>query len=194
MILFGCISNFRTFSSPLCCAERGLQPGDPLYEGIISMIQEAERSIWIVTPYFIPDDVLLRSLIVKARAGRAVTLVLPARSNHPVTDFARRHYVRELRLAGGQVMLFGPGMLHSKAVIVDDCIGLLGSANFDLRSLFVNFEIGLVVHSGPEVLAIKAWAESLLPHCRELKGDTARRHRVLAAILEDFSRLLAPLL
>ncbi len=169
-------------------------PGDPLYEGIISMIQEAERSIWIVTPYFIPDDVLLRSLIVKARAGRAVTLVLPARSNHPVTDFARRHYVRELRLAGGQVMLFGPGMLHSKAVIVDDCIGLLGSANFDLRSLFVNFEIGLVVHSGPEVLAIKAWAESLLPHCRELKGDTARRHRVLAAILEDFSRLLAPLL
>lgn len=52
-------------------------PGDPLYEGIVSMIQEADRSIWIVTPYFIPDDVLLRSLIVKARAGKEVTLITP---------------------------------------------------------------------------------------------------------------------
>ena len=55
-------------------------PGDPLYEGVVAMIQEAEHSIWIVTPYFIPDDVLLRSLIVKARAGRDVTLVVPTRS------------------------------------------------------------------------------------------------------------------
>jgi cardiolipin synthase len=169
-------------------------PGDPLYEGIISMIQEAERSIWIVTPYFIPDDVLLRSLIVKARAGRQVTLVLPARSNHPVTDFARRHYVRELRQAGGRVLLYGAGMMHSKAVIVDDCIGLLGSANFDLRSLFVNFEIGLVVHSAPEVLTMKAWAEALMAQCREPKSDPVGKHHRLAGILEDFSRLLAPLL
>ena len=169
-------------------------PGDPLYEGIISMIQEAERSIWIVTPYFIPDDVLLRSLIVKARAGRQVTLVLPARSNHPVTDFARRHYVRELRQAGGRVLLYGAGMMHSKAVIVDDCIGLLGSANFDLRSLFVNFEIGLVVHSAPEVLTMKAWAEALMAQCREPKSDSSGKHHRLSGILEDFSRLLAPLL
>ncbi len=169
-------------------------PGDPLYEGIISMIQEAERTIWIVTPYFIPDDVLLRSLIVKARAGRQVTLIVPARSNHPVTDFARRHYVRELHEAGGRVLLFGAGMMHSKAVIVDDCIGLLGSANFDLRSLFVNFEIGLVVHSEAEALAIKSWAEEVTKHCRVLKPESPRKHRLLASILEDFSRLLAPLL
>lgn len=169
-------------------------PGDPLYEGIISMIQEAERSIWIVTPYFIPDDVLLRSLIVKARAGREVTLVLPARSNHPVTDFARRHYVRELRRAGGRILLFTSGMMHSKAVIVDDHIGLLGSANFDLRSLFVNFEIGLVVHSDPEVLAMKAWAEALMTECREPKVEPPRKYRLLGAIVEDASRLLAPLL
>ncbi|MBS0662480.1 MAG: PLDc N-terminal domain-containing protein [Verrucomicrobia bacterium] len=169
-------------------------PGDPLYEGIVSMIQEAEVSIWLVTPYFIPDEVLLRSLIVKARAGREVTLVLPARSNHPVTDFARRHYVRELRRAGGRVMLYGAGMLHSKALIVDDRIALLGSANFDLRSLFVNFEIGLVVHSDAEVGAIKAWASELLGQCHELKTDPNRRQRLPARIVEDFSRLLAPLL
>jgi cardiolipin synthase len=157
------------------------------------MIQEAEHSIWVVTPYFIPDDVLLRSLIVKARAGREVTLIVPEHSNHPVTDFARRHYVRELCVAGGRVLLFQPGMMHSKAVIVDDRIGLLGSANFDLRSLFVNFEIGVVVHTRPEALAMKAWAIEQAASCREFL-NRKRPHRLWTGMLEDFSRLLAPLL
>jgi len=169
-------------------------PGDPLYEGIISMIQEAEMSIWIVTPYFIPDDVLLRSLIVKARAGREVTLMVPEHSNHPVTDFARRHYIRELCQAGGKVLLFRPGMMHSKAVIVDDHIGLLGSANFDLRSLFVNFEIGVVVHTKADVLSMKAWAQAQAESCREFVNRAKRPHRLWTGLLEDFSRLLAPLL
>jgi cardiolipin synthase A/B len=168
--------------------------GDPLYEAIISMIQEAERSIWIVTPYFIPDEVLLRSLIVKARAGRDVTLVVPEHSNHPVTDFARRYYVRELQRAGARVLLFGPGMMHSKGVIVDDRIGLIGSANFDLRSLFVNFEIGMFVYSEPDVRAMRAWAEELMKHSRKPKPERPSRYRVVGNLAEELSRLLAPLL
>ncbi|QYM80298.1 cardiolipin synthase [Horticoccus luteus] len=167
--------------------------GDPLYEGILAMIQEAEKSVWIVTPYFIPDEVLLRSLIVKARTGRDVTLILPARSNHPITDFARRYYVRELQRAGGRVRLFGPGMMHSKAMIVDDQIGLFGSPNFDLRSLFVNFEIGVLVHTASDVQAMKAWATELFDKCHPPKGERARRSFV-GSVLEDLSRLLAPLL
>lgn len=169
-------------------------PGDPLYEGIVSMIQEARESIWIVTPYFIPDDVLLRSLIVKARAGRDVTLITPRRSNHPVADFARRHYLRELQRAGARVLLYGPGMLHSKAMIVDNRIALFGSANFDLRSLFVNFEIGVLVHSDPEVRAMKDWAVSLARHCHVPKPERRKRARLLGNVAEDLSRLLAPLL
>jgi cardiolipin synthase A/B len=169
-------------------------PGDPLYEGIVSMIQEATRSIWIVTPYFIPDDVLLRSLIVKARAGKEVTLITPRRSNHPVADFARKHYMRELQRAGANVLLFGPGMLHSKAMIVDDNVALLGSPNFDLRSLFVNFEIGVLVHSTPEVAAIKTWAVELARRCHPPKPERRRKGRILGNVVEDLSRLLAPLL
>ncbi|HWA08378.1 MAG TPA: phospholipase D-like domain-containing protein [Opitutaceae bacterium] len=169
-------------------------PGDALYEAIVSMIQEAERSIWIVTPYFIPDEVLLRSLIVKARAGREVVLVVPARSNHPITDFARRHYVRELQRAGGRVLLFGPGMMHSKGVIVDDRIGLIGSANFDLRSLFVNFEIGLLLYSEPDIRAMRAWAEELMEHSRRPKAERPSRYRIVGNLVEELSRLLAPLL
>ncbi len=169
-------------------------PGDPLYEGIISMVQEAKQSIWIVTPYFIPDDVLLRSLIVKARSGVAVNLIVPARSDHRIADFARRHYLRELLRAGARVLLYTPGMLHSKALIVDDRLGLIGSANFDSRSLFVNFEIGVVVHTAANARAMKTWAETLTPHCRPLKADPEKKPGFFANLVEDLSRLLAPLL
>ena len=169
-------------------------PGDPLYEGIISMIQEAKKNIRIVTPYFIPDDVLLRSLIVKARSGVAVDLIIPARSDHRITDFARRHYLRELRQAGARVFLHTGSMLHSKALIVDDSVGLIGSANFDSRSLFVNFEIGVVIHTANDVATMVAWADALQQHCRELKTDPAKRRGFFSNIAEDLSRLLAPLL
>ncbi len=168
--------------------------GDPLYEGIISMIQEAERSIWIVTPYFIPDEVLFRSLLVKARAGREITLIMPARSNHPVTDFAGRYYMRELERAGARVLLLGPGMMHSKGIIIDDRIGLIGSANFDLRSLFVNFEIGMILYSPADVRAMRVWAEELATHCHKPNPSQSGRTRIMGNLAEDLSRLLAPLL
>lgn len=168
--------------------------GDPLYEGILAMVQEAQSSIWIVTPYFIPDEVLLRSLVVKARAGRDVTLVLPARSNHPVTDLARRSFLRQLVRAGARVLAYQPRMLHAKTVIVDDQLGLIGSANVDMRSLFVNFEIGVLLHSPEDVRALRAWAEGLVVDCRPLLLADLRRRRFPANLLEDLSRLLAPLL
>jgi cardiolipin synthase len=166
-------------------------PGDPLYEGIVSMIQEAEKSIWIVTPYFIPDEVILRSLIVKARAGCNVTLVVPAKSNHPVTDFARRNFTRELIKAGGHLLLYNDGMLHAKAVVIDDRVALVGSPNFDLRSLFVNFEIGMLVYTKREVDAIRAWVGDLLTKCTP---PVFTRPHFLTNFAEDLCRLVAPLL
>jgi cardiolipin synthase len=166
-------------------------PGDPLYEGIVSMIQQAERSIWIVTPYFIPDDVILRSLIVKARAGCRVTLIVPAKSNHPVTDFARRNFTRKLMQAGGHVMLYQDGMLHAKAMVIDDRVALVGSPNFDLRSLFVNFEIGMLVYTKAEVDAIRAWVDDLLKECRP---PVLAEPHFFTGVMEDLCGLLAPLL
>lgn len=167
-------------------------PGDPLYEGIIAMIQQAERNIWIVTPYFIPDDVLLRSMIVKARAGCEVTLIVPAKSNHPVTDFARRNFTRELVNAGGRVRLYNAGMNHAKAVVVDDRVALIGSPNFDLRSLFVNFEVGVLVYSPAEIAQIRAWIDDLLTQC--VVPPPFTKGSLLTSVAEDLCGLLAPML
>jgi cardiolipin synthase len=85
-------------------------------------------------------------------------------------------------------------MLHSKAMIVDDKVALLGSPNFDLRSLFVNFEIGVLVHSVPDVTAMKEWAVELARRCVAPKPERRRKTRILGNVVEDVSRLLAPLL
>jgi cardiolipin synthase len=167
--------------------------GDPLYEGILSLVQQAERSVWMVTPYFIPDEVLYRSLLVQARAGIDVRLVVPAKSNHPITDLARRYYLRGLRAAGVKVLLYQPGMNHAKMLLVDETTALFGSANMDLRSLFLNFEVGAVTYSPSEARAIAAWMREVFAHSKPMP-DTSRGQRLFPTIGEEIARLLAPLL
>lgn len=167
--------------------------GDPLYEGILSLVQQAERSIWIVTPYFIPDEVLFRSLVVQARAGIDVRLVVPARSNHFITDLARRHYLRGLRAAGAKVLFYAPGMNHAKMLLVDEQTGLFGSANMDLRSLFLNFEVGAVTYSPAEARAIGDWMRDIFAHSKPMP-EPRRDQRLFPRLGEEVARLLAPLL
>lgn len=167
--------------------------GDPLYEGILSLVEAANRSIWIVTPYFIPDEVLLRLLVLKARSGADVRLVVPARSNHPITDWARRYALRELQSAGAKVLLYGPGMNHAKVILIDESIALWGSANLDLRSLFVNFEVGAVTYSPEDAAVVAAFMRDTFAHCRPLAAP-ARQKKFFPALGEEISRLLAPLL
>ncbi|HEY8996122.1 MAG TPA: phospholipase D-like domain-containing protein [Lacunisphaera sp.] len=167
--------------------------GDPLYEGILSLVQQAQRSVWIVTPYFIPDEVLQRSLMVQARAGIDVRIVVPARSNHPITDLARRHHLRELQAAGVKVLLYQPGMNHAKLLLLDGETALFGSANMDLRSLFVNFEIGMVTYSPTEAQVLQEWMEEVFALSRPM-SDKKRGRRLFRSLGEEIARLLAPLL
>ncbi len=167
--------------------------GDPLYEGILSLVQQAKKSVWIVTPYFIPDDVLQRSLMVQARAGIDVRLVLPKKSNHALTDLARRNYLRELSAAGVKVLLYQPGMNHAKMLLVDEHTALFGSANMDLRSLFLNFEVGTVTYSTTEAREIARWMQEVFALSKPMP-DPGKDRRLIPTIGEELARLFAPLL
>ena len=167
--------------------------GDPLYEGILSLVQQAERSVWIVTPYFIPDEVLQRSLMVQARAGIDIRLVVPARSNHRITDFARRFHLRELQAAGVKVLLYGPGMNHAKLILVDESVGLWGSANLDMRSLFVNFEVGALSYSRTDARKMTQWMHEVFAQAKPMPAPS-KQPRLLPRIGEEIARLLAPML
>lgn len=169
--------------------------GDPLWERIITLVQEAERSITIVTPYFIPDEVLLQSLIIKAHRGRHVQLIVPERSNHKVVDIARNHYLRLLNAQGVEVLFFRPRMLHAKLIIVDDKIALSGSANIDLRSLFVNFEIGFAHTSLKDLEMFRGWLkERVLPHCVRYCDSIRSSNRKIRLLAENMAHLITPLL
>jgi cardiolipin synthase A/B len=167
--------------------------GDPLYEGLLSLVQQAERSIWIVTPYFIPDEVLQRSLMVQARAGIDVRLVVPAKSNHPITDLARKHFLRELQRAGVKVLLYGPGMNHAKVILIDEATGVWGSANMDLRSLFVNFEAAAVTYSADDAATLSGWMRGVFAHSKPMPVPK-KEPGLFPSLSEELGRLIAPLL
>ncbi len=164
--------------------------GDPLYEALLSLIFAAKQRIWIVTPYFVPDETLSRALNLAARRGVDVRLVVPERSNHLTADLARASYLRDLCNAGGNVLFYQPTMLHAKAVLFDEQLAVIGSANMDMRSLFLNYELALFIYSSDLVKLTSTWAESLMKDCLP-ELPVPNRWRELA---ENVVRLLSPLL
>jgi cardiolipin synthase A/B len=164
--------------------------GDPLYESLLALIFSADKRIWVVTPYFVPDEMLARALNLAARRGVDVRLIVPARSNHITADLARAGYLRDLHNAGGKVLLHAPGMLHAKVVIFDDDLAIIGSANMDMRSLFLNYELALFIRSESQVREIADWARGLMADShRELPAPDWPRE-----LAENVVRLLSPLL
>ena len=166
---------------------------DSLYERIIELVQDAQEEITIVTPYFVPDEVLFRSLLVKARSGKRVRLVLPRKSNHPVVDLARYPFLRRLHNGGVEILLYTPGMVHGKLILFDDRVALSGSANFDMRSLFVNFEMG-ILHTDPnDIAAFRQWTATIIAETTPLTDDHLPEGRG-RRFLEDVAHVFSPLL
>jgi cardiolipin synthase len=168
--------------------------GDPLWERTLTLVQQCQEEMTIVTPYFIPDEVLFQSLLVQAHLGKRLRLVVPERSNHPMTDFARHHYLRQLHEAGVEVLFYRTRMNHSKLLLVDGKVAMMGSANMDLRSLFVNFEIGVFVYSPEPIRVLTQWVERLRPDCVNYDESGYAGAGANRRIMEDFAHLLGPLL
>ena len=160
---------------------------DRLYDAFLTAVFQARRRLWIATPYFVPDEALSRALVLAARRGVEVRVLVPARSNHLTADLAGASYLRQLAEAGGRISCFTPGMMHAKVILVDDALGILGSANLDMRSLFLDYEIALFFSTREEIAGLESWFASLLPGTRELLP--AGRGRVL---VEAVARLLGP--
>jgi cardiolipin synthase len=163
-------------------------PEDALYDGLLTAISGAKTRVTMVTPYYVPDDLLQRTLLLAARRGALVELVMPSRSNHALADFARRALVRELRASGVRVLGYEKGMVHAKAMVVDDDFAFLGSPNLDMRSLYLNYESALFAYGPREVGMIAGYVEGLRDESVEGAFDLRRRWW----LLEQLARLVAP--
>lgn len=135
------------------------QRDDTFYTLLISGFFTARQRIQAVSPYFVPNSSLLMSLSLAARRGVTVDLVLPARSNHHLADIARHRSLRELTAAGARIWM-QPRMNHAKAVVIDDELAFVGTANLDERSLFLNYELMLAIYDQADVSSIAHWIEA----------------------------------
>ncbi|MFC3181985.1 phospholipase D-like domain-containing protein [Cypionkella sinensis] len=162
---------------------------DPLHDALVCAIHRAERAIWLTTPYFLPTEALLQALATAARRGVDVRIMLPQKSNQWVADLARGAYLRELHAAGCVILRLRQGMLHAKAGIIDD-FAWVGSANFDVRSMLLNFESALMLYDAESVTRLRDLFRTLEPSCA-LGIITPSLTRRCA---EGFFRLGAPIL
>jgi cardiolipin synthase len=150
----------------------------------------ARRSVRVVTPYFLPPEVLTTALSLAAMRGLKVEIVLPEHSNHTVLDWARRVPLKGLLETGCRVLLRPPPFDHSKLMTIDDTWSLIGSANWDTRSFRLNFELNVEIQD--EGFAHKL--AEITSGGRDLLLAEINRDRLLLRLRNNAARLLQPYL
>jgi cardiolipin synthase len=159
----------------------------------VAAIHEARRRVWLVTPYFVPGEAARMALTSAALGGLDVRLLVPRRSDSLMVTLAARSYFDELLAAGVQIYEYGPRMLHTKALLTDDELCLVGSANFDHRSFRLNFEASLLLRDRRCSQALAELIEGELACSTRVRPDRPLglwRQRLPEAL----ARLLSPLL
>jgi cardiolipin synthase len=190
------------FPTPECAGDSVVQvlPTGPdqdvsaLDQLVFAAVSTATASIRIATPYFVPGAALRMALVHACYRGVRVQLVLPTRSDSPFVLWAGRSFYSELLDAGVEIYEFDEGMLHSKIVTVDDRWCMLGTANMDIRSFRLNFEITALVY---DRRVTQELSESIARYCERARCIGLREvwNRSLPLQLyEGVARLFAPLL
>jgi cardiolipin synthase len=165
-----------------------------LQQIMIALIHAAQRRVVLTTPYFVPDEPFLLALRMAAQRGVEVRLVLSRHSNKPIVHLAQQSNYDDLLEAGVAVHLYYGNFLHAKHATVDDCIALIGSSNFDIRSFALNSEVGLLIYDRSIVAELHAIQDRYLALSERVDPDTWRRRGVLRRVAQNIARLADTLL
>ncbi|MDH6371117.1 cardiolipin synthase [Paenibacillus sp. VTT E-133280] len=159
-----------------------------------SMITSAEKSVWIASPYFIPDEDILTAIRVAAISGLDVRLLFPAKPDKWIPFLASHSYFPALLEAGVKIYEYEKGFIHSKLLIVDGEIATIGTANMDMRSFHLNFEVNALLLQTESVTRIVADFERDLLSTTQIVQETFMNKRMVVRMLESAARLMSPLL
>ncbi len=163
---------------------------ETLFETLLNSIFYTKNTIQISGPYFIPDNSIMNALLIAIKRGVKVTLLVSKSSSHLIFDLGRRSYMRELLEAGGEVLYYKKSLLHAKIIIFDSQSAMIGSANFDCRSLFINYEMVNFIYAKPHIEYLSNWFEKLLIQSELYQPSNSKTSRVF----ENMTRIIAPLL
>jgi cardiolipin synthase len=163
-------------------------------EAFFIALCRATRRIWITTPYFIPDQTIIAALRTAVFRGVDVRLLVPATSDHRLVALASRSFYPILLQAGVRIFHYQGGLMHAKTVLLDDDLSIIGSANMDLRSFRLNFEINLFAQSRPLADELAALYERFERDSLEISWDDIQKSSFTAQFTEALAHLLSPLL
>lgn len=164
------------------------------HQMMFAAINNADRAITLTTSYFVPTEPLAAALEAAAYRGVRVRLLLSKTSAHLVTVWAAQSYYESLLRAGVEIYEYERGLLHAKTLTIDGCWALVGSPNFDARSLLLNFEVGVVMYDSKTSHHLEEDFEEDLNDARKLELEDWLKRSKWRIIRENTFRLFAPVL
>ncbi|WP_416150531.1 cardiolipin synthase [Salipaludibacillus sp. HK11] len=167
---------------------------EQIKNGYIQMIMTAKESIYIQTPYFIPDQSLLDALRIASLSGKDVRIMIPNKPDHPFIYWATLSHIGGLLSSGAKVYIYEKGFIHAKSIVVDRNMNSVGTANIDMRSFKLNFEVNAFIYDQEtsEVLA-QMFEKDMLDSTR-LTEEIYNKRSKWIRFKESISRLLSPIL
>lgn len=163
-------------------------------DNYLRLIHMAEKSIYIQTPYFIPDTDIRDALVIAAKSGIDVRIMIPCKPDHPFVYWATYSYIGEMIEAGARCYTYDNGFLHSKCLCVDSLVSCVGTANMDIRSFALNFEVNAVIYSAKTTRRLEEAFENDIAVCTQITRKRYRQRSPYVRVKEQFCRLFSPVL
>ncbi len=173
-----------------------LELGSSIVAQFLAAIMSAQDRCYIATPYFILDEVLTIAVKTAAMRGVDVRVLIPdpSKSDAKLVAWASRSYYDELQEAGCRIFEYLPGMFHAKYMVVDDGLSAIGSANMDIRSFYLNYEVTAMFYDRQVTADLAELFQADQLRSREITPDIRQNMPLGARLGEGFARLLSPLL
>jgi len=165
-----------------------------IHNTYVRMIAKAKKSIYIQTPYFIPDESMIDALEIAAMSGIDVRIMIPCKPDHPFVYWASYSYIGDMLAAGVKCYTYDNGFLHAKGMVVDGMMACYGTANMDNRSFFLNFEVNAVIYSSKVGQKLTDIFLTDLQKSTEITKYDYSRRSLMVRFKEQVSRLLGPVL
>ncbi len=165
-----------------------------ILNGYFKMVTEANKNVYIATPYFVPDDSLLEALRTAALSGIDVRIIIPGKPDHPFVHSSSLSYMGELMEAGVRCYEYTKGFIHAKVMTIDGIITSVGTANMDIRSFSLNFEINAFLYDKDITSEFDKQFEIDFGDCKEIDLEEYKCRSGITKAKEAFARLISPLL
>ena len=160
----------------------------------VQSINDAKDRVWLVSPYFVPSPEVIAALQLAALRGVDVRILLPLKPDHKLVYLASFYYLRELDMPGIRFFRYEPGFLHQKALLIDDDLAAVGTANADNRSFSLNFELMMYVVEPEFVKSVERMLEEDFAQSRPVASDELDHRRLPFRLAVHLARLLSPVL